>query len=209
MAFWKEILSIFAINTSVLAIVGWFTKSLIKHLLSKDIENYKNKLKFESDKEIEILKATLRRTAIEYKVRFSRLDAQRAEVINKLHIHLKEAIYAAKILLFQSNNNKSSSKDDKYKMAKKKILSLADYLNRHSLYFTEKLYDDILKITELLGHECSTYKKSCKSSKAKKDTNAWKQIEQNVFEARKALEYEFRSILGVYAEMQGGANKNM
>lgn len=201
MVFWKEFLS----NTALLFFVGWLIKTLTKHLLSKDVENYKKKLEIESKKEIETLIASLQRTALEHKVRFSRLDEQRAEIIGTIYSKMGEAMYATKLFLLPSRNESMSLKKKKGELARKKIRLLADYFNRRRIFLSEELCNAILEFTNLLEEKRlnrDLYTKKVQKEKSKEERQKiWNQISQRESDMRKTLEREFRSILGVYDAM--------
>jgi hypothetical protein len=80
-------------------LLAWFVKRLASHFLTKDVEKFKNDLKFQADIAAEQLKAQLRMVAHEHEVKFSRLHEERAEVIKKMYSLLVELITKAEIFL--------------------------------------------------------------------------------------------------------------
>ncbi|MGH9680998.1 MAG: hypothetical protein ACRD4Y_13705, partial [Candidatus Acidiferrales bacterium] len=74
-----------------LAAVAWVARTVVSRLLDRDIEGFKAKLKADADIEIERLKSSLEIAAREHEIRFSRLHARRAEVIDELYKFLVEA----------------------------------------------------------------------------------------------------------------------
>jgi len=76
---YREVLFALGGNVALLAAVSWLIKSILTHILSKDIETYKQTLKAASDKAI-----------IEHDTVFRSLHAKRADIIANLHSQFVE-----------------------------------------------------------------------------------------------------------------------
>ena len=53
-------------SAALFGIIGWLTKSLISQLLSKDIENHKSKLQYDSEIELTKFKKEIEKTEFEH-----------------------------------------------------------------------------------------------------------------------------------------------
>ncbi len=81
MDLWQFVLVSLGGNALLLAVLGWLAKSLLVHLLAKDISRYELKLKSQTDLALERHKLEQQLLATEHNVRFSRLHEKRAELI--------------------------------------------------------------------------------------------------------------------------------
>jgi len=165
----------------LLAVLGWLARSLIVHLLAKDIETFKANLQLESqrelaqlksslDKDIEAfktnlqlesqrelthLKSTLELSAFEHQTRFSRLHEKRAEIIGNL--------YGKTVDLHKSVSDFVSwfpSVDDQTKEKKLQLLwntvdIFVEYFEKHAIYFDRDSCESIVRLKEKLSKACS------------------------------------------------------
>ncbi len=75
-------------GTAAVATVVWLFKNFLAHRLSKDLEAHKDKLKFQSDADLEDKKAELSATIAKQNLTFTRLHDQRVEVIKETYVKL-------------------------------------------------------------------------------------------------------------------------
>jgi hypothetical protein len=88
---WQEIFTTVGSTAVTVAAATFLTKSVINHLFTRDVEKFKAGLKADADIEIEKLKHSLEKIAVEHQVRFSKLHEKRAEVIADLYARLVDA----------------------------------------------------------------------------------------------------------------------
>lgn len=81
MELWQFVLLALGGNVMLLAVLGWLAKSLLTHLLDKDVKRYELTLKAQTDLALERFKSEQQLRAAEHQVRFSRLHETRAELI--------------------------------------------------------------------------------------------------------------------------------
>lgn len=197
----SQLLANVTIGATIIAAVAWVAKSIVKHLLTKDIDNYKTRLKAEAD-----------RINFEHQVRFSRLHEKRAAVIAELYKKLVEMIRASGSFVSPAQWSGEPSKQEKWKIAFKAIMDFHNYYDQHKIYFTpavcvkldlmfNKVFDPVNQFSffvlypehvvgEVGAEKFETWRK------------AWTSIDkEDVPEARKALEQDFREILGVEADV--------
>jgi hypothetical protein len=72
----------------VLGGAAWLIKTALMSKLSQETEAFKARLKADADVEIERLKSSLQKIAVEHQVRFSKLHSERAEAIAELYKRL-------------------------------------------------------------------------------------------------------------------------
>jgi hypothetical protein len=134
--------------TSVLAIVGvlgreWILKQLETYIQSKydrELEAYKDKLKLESDKEIERLKSQLQITAAERSIKLTRVFEDQANVIAQTYSKLVETIMAT-----ATSTLTPSTQSSIIDTIGAKINAFKAYYHPHKLYLPKHIQTSIDK----------------------------------------------------------------
>ncbi len=214
----------FAVGGSsvLLVVVAFLAKSLVSGLLEKDLSDFKNNLKMQSDSAIERLKGELQMksasaieqlkselqiTTIEHQVRFSKLHENRAEVIAELYKNLVQAINANLSAAFYKEMSGESEKGKEFIAAVVNLGEFYDYFNINRIYLSNHLCH---MLDEMWGNlTAPTYKyrdfleKKISSGidlgeeEIKAWDEAWNSMVDDIPPIRQVLENEFRSILGV------------
>jgi len=128
----EQLIAIIGGSTVLIGAVAWLTRSIIVHFLSKDIENYKMRLKAETDQKLEELRNSFRMRAFEHETRFLRLHEKRAEILAELYKKLVEAASAARVFVVPINLGTDEENDkQRYKVAMEKITFFYDYFDIH------------------------------------------------------------------------------
>ena len=177
-------------NTVILcAMLGWLTRSIIIHWLSKDVEAHKLKLQ----KDIEVYKLKLQTAANEYQLRFSNIQEKQIEAITQLHQALQQAtIGFQRLKLLEEQENTAVAKR----------VTTASF-NAMALFRLNELYfeDDLrLKIAELLAAICtysSNYHDMKKSVQDTGNFEEWQKLEPKIQHLLRDLRKEFQRLLGV------------
>src|ERR1043165_8182915 len=76
-------------------LIVWLIRSVVLHVLSKDVETYKNQLQNESAATLERLRHQLRLAAAEHEKRTALLQEKRAEVVATLYTKTVDFLAAA------------------------------------------------------------------------------------------------------------------
>lgn len=85
-----EILTLILTNTAFLAVLGWFAKSIMQHVLSRDIEKFKLELKAESDRNMESYKHSFEVERTRLQISFSEIFSDQAKIIMELYKRILE-----------------------------------------------------------------------------------------------------------------------
>jgi hypothetical protein len=176
-----EIITAIGGSAVLFAALGWVMRSIILHLLSKDIETFKTKLQMESqremahlksvlDKDVEAfkahlqiesqremtrLKSALELVAFEHQTRFSRLHEKRAEIIGNLYgktVDLHKAV-SDFVRLFLSVD--VPTKEKKLKLLWDTVDDFWEYFEKHVIYFDRGSCENIIRLKEKLSSACS------------------------------------------------------
>lgn len=209
--FWQTLLAVIGTGTAIITIVAWVVKSIINHFLSRDIQAYKNKLKIESEFEIEKFKNNLRVASIEHEIRFSKLHEKQAIIIAELYSRINIAVKSVNHLLSPLGFSLSSIGGiDRTDVAKKTIEHVTDFLDyyeKHKFYLNDKLcklMEVFVEEIRIPTFEYSIALTSPKSNDENENRNTseiwrecWNRVEEKIEPTKIALEKEFKKILGV------------
>lgn len=148
---YEEILKILGGATILVAIVGWLIRSLIVHLLSKDVETFKLQLSAANDLELEKLRSELSKQLIEHEVKFRRLDEKIAEhltIIYQRQLAVYEGV-SSYIKLIESGDE--PSKDEKLERLVSANNEFNDYFYPNRVYVAPKLFTKIKSLADSLS----------------------------------------------------------
>lgn len=199
-----ELVSLLGGSVVLVGAAGWLATKLIENRLGREIEDYKTRLKAESDAEIESLKSRLQIAAKEREIAVNWLHQKRATAIESLYSALVDLQHSVRIVLdilsprHPPDMRKFSSEAVKklhhsyeaYLKAKiflspltcekieKVLRGIQDPMIMYDLYLGN--YDDheLHTLTDVRDH-------------------AWKEIRDVVPAALSELESDFRNVLGV------------
>jgi hypothetical protein len=119
---WTVILSWLAVSSTLFGALAWFTRSVIGHLLSRDLERFKANLEY---------------AALEHQIQFSHLHEKRAAVVAELYEKLLPAKQSFAVLK-QSEAKDFSEKDRKLAHTiLESCLEAFRYTQQHALISTK------------------------------------------------------------------------
>ena len=147
---YAEILKILGGAAILVAVVGWLTRSLILHLLSKDVEKFKQQLSAANALELEKLRSDLAKQTIEHEIKFRRID-------EKIANHLAE-IYQRQLAVYEGVSNyvkfiemgDEPSKDEKLENVSEANKKFNDYFYANCVYVPPKLYTKLKGLADSL-----------------------------------------------------------
>jgi len=193
----------------LLALVVFLIRSIIKHFLDKDIAVYQNKLQENSKQQIAEFKHNLEKTALEHKIRFSKLHEERANVIKEIYTRYIEFELSMKkfVSVFEAENDPTKEE------LKKEVISTGNkffkYLKDKRIFFAEKTcslideIEDFQKEMWIQFEHGKVYKSSSDETAGQQQEriNKWYKIDEAIRktgkELKSNLENKFRIILGV------------
>jgi hypothetical protein len=204
---WQTLLLAFGGNAALLAVLGFLAKSILEKIIARDIKRFESDLKAKSDAAIEQLKNELQLKTIEHQVRFSRLHEKRAEVIAELNGHLAEVLWEAESFLSPMQWAGEPPQDEKHRTAMNKLAEFFRYFDKHRIYLPDDtcasleglvlmVRSHVLKFGSYLRFHDSSLNESTREQKDNAWGEGWDAIKTQVPLARKALEGEFRLLLG-------------
>jgi hypothetical protein len=156
--------------------------------------------------ETEAFKAELQRTAVEHEVRFARLHATRAKVIADLYARLvdaeREGDHFVKVDVWDDERRREA-----YAATELKLVELYFFVEKNRIYLPEPACDLLsnfvltIRSSAISMHayariDPTTSNQTLIEERAKVLKQAFESFQSNIPAARKALESEFRTILG-------------
>ena len=203
---WETVLASLGGSIALITVVGFLGRSIIAHVLSKDIELFKGTLKREQDDILERAKHELKLNAIEHEIRFSKLHEMQATVIAEMYKKIAISIRKTRSFVSPVEWNGEEAKIDKYRIAMKEVIEAFTFLDENRVWLDEEACTKVSTLIDRLREpsidfhtylEMEQYDSSIAKEKMKVWRKAWKDVEELVPETRSALENKFRSILGV------------
>jgi len=165
-------------------------------LVSNNLEQYRSQLERDRGAELERLRATLQRIAIENQVRFSRLHDRRAEIIAEVYAKLDDLHHAFK----EWSRHALMPGEDEHSLetyekgALEKHNAFAVFYSRNAIWLDRKTCEAIDAILDTFRSSflsLSTY------APPRQRLEALKEIHDKIPDARVLLERRFREMLGV------------
>jgi hypothetical protein len=194
--FWQQFLATLGGFAVVTAAVAWLTKALIAHWMSKDIENHKERLRTTTAKELEILRHDLATAAKEHEVTFSRLHEKRALVIQEFYAQINRLERALSDFEFSIAVVGDSSLTDPGLAS-----DLSEYYRNNRIFLTPDLCNMIDELIQSIRGPMVTYTYVDHSlppeQRAKRFADAKAEAGSRAAATKRAVEAEFRSLLGV------------
>jgi hypothetical protein len=206
----------------LLVVLAFLARSLLQTWLAKDIKRFesdlrntadnkleqlKQDLKYKGDASIEQLRSELQQSATEHQVRFSNLHEQRAQRIADLYGRIVEQSVACRRYVVQLG---TSNREEGYMELEKSFADMYLFFETSRVYLPEHICNLLEKVfSALRGPVIDIYVYSGVDNYAPDEVrkernaaflNALKAFEADIPSARRALEDEFRKILGVERE---------
>ncbi len=148
----KQLLTILGGSVAAMAAVAWLIRSLIAHLLSKDIERHKAALQAQSVLELEKLRAELTKQTLEHEVRFRRVDDKVAEVLAKVYRRLFRLYEGVSKYVKIVESSSEPSKEEKLKAVTEANQRFWDSFLLNRVYVPPHLYSRVHSLaTKLTG----------------------------------------------------------
>ena len=206
---WKTILTSIGSTGILLTLVVLLIRSIIKHLLNKDITVFKNKLQENSKQQVAEFKHNLEKSALEHRIRFSKLHEERAVVIKEIYTRYIDFELSMKKFVAVFETNDGPTKEE----LKKEVISTGnkffDYLKDKRIFFAKKTCSLIDEIEDFQKEKWTqfehgrVYKSSSDETAGQQQEriNKWFKIDEAIRttgkELKSNLENKFRIILGV------------
>lgn len=185
-----EIITFLGGSTILLGAIAWLLKSAITHALSKSMEKHQEILKLETFK-------------------LSRLHEKRGLVIEDLYSNLVDLVKAIGTFVNVFGHEGDPSLQEKHKIAGESYKKFRQHYDKHRIFFSENLCEKIdafvknltdpaIEFAVNLNMDIQVKKNESMSPETSKAwSDAYQKFSDGIPNAKKAIENEFRTILGV------------
>lgn len=192
MELWQSLLVAFGGNAALLLVLGFLGRSLMSTVLVRDIEKFK---------------ASLQQAGIEHQIRFSKLHEKRAEVLADLYKLLVAAYWQVSEFTSPAQFGDPDRKQQ-YADAINAVASYFRFFEQHRVWlppemcapleaFAKQLRTPTINLGVYLRIEHPTEKTLQEQSEVW--DKAWQAVSGDIPELRRAIEAEFRKLLGASA----------
>ena len=207
---WQDVITNVCVTAggggAFLLAAAWLIKTLLNHGLAQDAEIFRTQLRADADKEIERLKNSLQMVAVEHQVRFSKLHEKRADVIADLYKRLVDALWQGQMFVRSSEANPSPAQLGEYLKTEREVSDLFRFIEQHRIYLPDSVCTLLDKfVAQVRQHvvaagvfgSVKNWNEQTLQQSHDAFTKAYEEFENDIPAARKALEIEFRKMLGV------------
>ena len=188
---WETVLTAVGGSAVLIGAVAWLVRSLMLHLLSKDLETFKGQLQL---------------AAFEHQVRFTQLHERRASILAELYSKIVQLHQVATSFVRRYPSASEAEKDQKLKQLWQAADDYRSHFERHRIYFDQPTCDTVDSLNGTLSRATSVlavFTDEGKTVTATKEEifEEWKKamtaIDDEVPKLKQSIEDCFRGILGV------------
>jgi len=188
----EQLLKEYGPGIILVAAAAWLLKSIINHAISKNADQHRELLKLESLRSSELLK-------------------RRGEVIEELYDSLVELVRLIRSFVNVWGRSGDPSLVKKRDLANEAYQKFSKHYNKYRIFFSEGLCEKIDSFVKQMTGPASDFssnlfmdEESGKEIMSSETSGSWskahKDFDKYVPDALKAIEREFRSLLGVKEE---------
>ena len=207
---WQDVLgNIGTTLVSSVVVVGaaaWVIRTLVSDRLARDADKFKIQLKADADSTIERLKNSLQMAALEHQVRFSNLHEKRAVVIAEVYQRLVEAERGGwRVVLVEGQHNNTQKQEEAKRDNDERMYEISFFIEKNRIYLPERICASLKSFLDTMSIHVIKVGVYGSIEYPTPDTlkernkvllEAYQAFEREIPAARRALEDEFRKILG-------------
>jgi hypothetical protein len=200
--FFQDLIKTLGAAAIVVAAVAWLAKSIITHILSRNIEVYKTELKRESDKEIEGLKSRLQIAAQERQIVFNRLHEKRAEIVAESYTLISGLTSRAVKLGGDIFHGGLRTPQQRAEEIYDECFKFYEYFQQRRIYFSEEVCETMDRFVNVIAETNATLRSTIDNLDhlTEDNRNIYKKMAILMDELpsiKKLIENDFRNLLGV------------
>lgn len=202
---WKTVLAAIGGSALVLSAFAWAFKTAITAWVGRDTEVFKARLRAEAETEIERLKSSLQRTATEHQVVFSRLHEKRAEVIEIVYASLTDLYLKAEQFVTSREGDASPQKNQEFLALRQRFAEVFLFIEQRRIFLPQRVCELLDRHLAAMRHNVDmagvfgVVRNDAQLAEHSERAFAlvYEQLKTDIPAARRALEEEFRRMLGV------------
>jgi hypothetical protein len=197
MDFWTALLALILTPAAVAGVVGYMLKEFLAQMRARDLEQYKDGLQRERERDKKLLEAT----QFEQQTRFSWAHQKQADVIATVYGKLADTRQKMAAMTSPAQFG-SVDKEQQRKAAADAYDALAEYFIVNRVFLSEKRsvqIEELITMMRTSFNQFAMVQAQIASGRGGDDgwTEAWKRVEEEVPPVLTALRREFRASLGI------------
>jgi len=186
---WEEVVKIVGPSALLIFALTWLTRSVVVHVLTKDVEKFK----------LELQKA-----ALEHQIRYRRIDHKTADALSQIYGRLHPFIRAVKSYVAEFENPGEPSKEEKRQIAAMTQQEFKKCLLDNRLYLPESLYGRTAALARNLAQIANDFTRGLRREHSSEMGDPWasavEAIEQDAEPLFSEIVTAFQHYLGVTNE---------
>jgi hypothetical protein len=208
-----EIITAIGGSAALFGAMAWLARSVITHVLSRDLEKFKTNLQAETQQELIRLQSSLQLVEFEHQVRFSRLHERQVDIVSEMYSRLVLLHRTASTFVRYYHSVDAQTKNEHVRQLWDAADKFNDYFEKHRIYFAKDVCSKIQGLNSKLSEACSQLVFFFQEAAAIKVTEdqiweIWNKgmetIESEVPKIKELLEQSFRELLGVLQPTKTG-----
>jgi hypothetical protein len=188
---WKAIIENLGGSAILIAAIAWLIRSIVLHLLSKDVETYKR---------------DLGRQVFEHEVRFQRMHEKQAEVISELYSLLFEFYSRVNSYVSIMDFEGEPSKDGKRELCKQAGIAVLNHINPKRLYLPNETHRKVLDFTNKLIQVMNKFTEGLDSQNRGEPYSGhwhlWQTVTKEANPLFEQIHSDFQELIGVHTRTQ-------
>jgi hypothetical protein len=147
----QELITLLGGFAIVAGFCAWLIRAIITHFLSKDVESYKEKLRLENSIELEKLRSSLAKEALEHEVKFRRIDEQIAERLATVYELIFGLFQKTHDYVSPAGNEGDKTREEKQELFEKASEEFWTYFSRNRIFIPPRMYEQIKEVAHALS----------------------------------------------------------
>lgn len=197
---WPEILKFLGGAAALLVATAWLIRSLVVHLLGKDIERFKQQLQIEAEKELATLRSNLEIENAKLQIKLAALEARRISFVEELYGLLVEVSGEADSFAIEPVHEDQEELKKKADSFIDTFFEFYRYFEKHDIFVPEDVANQVKALHD--AHFRAAVDIHYKEGEEQENAiTAFKKGAQDILEKssaiRRKLANELRNLLGV------------
>ncbi len=204
---WTALFQGLGIGGVLIAAFTYLAKTSIETFLNRNLKSFEAELKNKNEQSLEEFRHSLHLVEKEHELKFSKLHERKAEIVAELYKLLKNASKKVESFLRPMGFASEPSKDKKAEEAFESLFEFIEYYDMHKIYFRKELCETIDEFIDQIRKPTYKFNRALRhkgnpspEKLGKLDQvwdESWDSFKDKVQPSIKAIEEEFRKILGV------------
>ena len=206
MNWWQQLLTQLASSAVLIGAIGWLLANVIKTLIERTNESYKNQLQTSAQMQIDRAKYELDKSIMISQIRYQALHTKIAEIVAELYAQLSDTISTAGSLVSLLEYSGGPTKAERLRIFGETYNKLAMYFSRNRVYLQKGICDQMDALLKSISNHIIRFKVFVVEEEEghvdKEASKVWGDVwhaitEKEIPPLREKLDCEFKKLLGI------------